>query len=51
MEDNIGGRRADEKTGFKYEGTLRELIMRNGKHQNVCVYSMLRSEYLEKYGV
>ncbi len=51
MEDNIGGRRADEKAGFQYEGTLRQMIMRNGKHQNVCVYSMLRSEYLEKYGL
>lgn len=46
MEDNIGGWRADEKAGFKYEGTLREVILRFGKYNNVRVYSLLRSEYL-----
>jgi len=48
MEENIGGQRADEKAGFKYEGTLREVIPRFGKFHNVRVYSMLRSEYMEK---
>ncbi len=48
MEENIGGQRADEKAGFKYEGTLREVIPRFGKFHNVRVYSMLRSEYIEK---
>jgi RimJ/RimL family protein N-acetyltransferase len=47
MEENIGGWRADEKAGFKYEGTLREVIPRFGKFHNVRVYSLLRSEYLE----
>ncbi len=47
MEENIGGWRADEKAGFKYEGTLREVILRFGKYHNVRVYSLLRSEYLE----
>jgi len=47
MEDNIGGWRADEKAGFKYEGTLREVILRFGKYHNVKVYSLLRSEYLQ----
>ena len=47
MEDNIGGWRADEKAGFKYEGTLREMIPRFGKFHNVKVYSLLRSEYQE----
>lgn len=47
MEDNIGGWRADEKAGFKYEGTLREDILRFGKYQDVRVYSILRREYLE----
>ena len=46
MEDNIGGWRADEKAGFKYEGTLREDILRFGKHQDVRVYSILKREYL-----
>jgi RimJ/RimL family protein N-acetyltransferase len=46
MEENVGGWRADEKAGFKYEGTLRELIPRFGKFHNVRVYSLLRSEYV-----
>jgi len=48
MEDNIGGWRADEKAGFKYEGTLRSVIQRFGKYTNVRVYSMLRHEYFEQ---
>jgi RimJ/RimL family protein N-acetyltransferase len=47
MEENIGGWRADEKAGFTYEGTLREVILRFGKYNDVRVYSLLRSEYLE----
>ncbi|WP_069804830.1 GNAT family N-acetyltransferase [Thermogemmatispora onikobensis] len=48
MEENIGGWRADEKAGFKYEGTLRQAILRFGKYHDVRVYSLLRSEYLER---
>lgn len=47
MEENIGGWRADEKAGMKYEGTLRQAILRFGKYNDVRVYSILRSEYLE----
>ena len=47
MEDNIGGWRADEKAGFKHEGTLREVILRFGKYNDVRVYSLLKSEYLQ----
>ena len=47
MEDNIGGWRADEKAGFNYEGTLREVILRFGKYIDVRVYSLLKSEYLQ----
>jgi RimJ/RimL family protein N-acetyltransferase len=47
MEENIGGWRADEKAGFKYEGTLREAIPRFGRYHNVRVYSLLKSEFLE----
>lgn len=47
MEENIAGWRADEKAGFKYEGTLRELIPRFGKFHDVRVYSMLRRDFLE----
>lgn len=47
MEENTGGWRADEKAGMKYEGTLRQAILRFGKYHDVRVYSILRSEYLE----
>jgi RimJ/RimL family protein N-acetyltransferase len=47
MDENVGGWRADEKAGFKYEGTLREAIPRFGKFHDVRVYSLLRREYLE----
>ncbi len=47
MEENIGGWRADEKAGFKYEGTLREVILRSGKYNDVRVYSLLKSEYAQ----
>jgi RimJ/RimL family protein N-acetyltransferase len=49
MDDNIGGQRADEKAGFTYEGTMREVIPRFGTYHDVRVYSMLRREYLERY--
>lgn len=47
MEENVGGWRADEKAGMKYEGTLRQAILRFGKYHDVRIYSILRSEYLE----
>lgn len=47
MEENIGGQRADEKAGMKYEGTLRQVILRFGTYHNVRIYSILRDEYLE----
>lgn len=48
MEENIGGWRADEKAGFKYEGTLREAIPRFGTYHNIRVYSILRSEFVKQ---
>jgi RimJ/RimL family protein N-acetyltransferase len=48
MEENVGGWRADEKAGFKFEGVLREAILRFGKYHNVRVYSLLRREFLEE---
>jgi RimJ/RimL family protein N-acetyltransferase len=47
MEENVGGWRADEKAGMKYEGRLRQVILRFGKYHDVRVYSILRSEYVE----
>ena len=47
MEENVGGWRADEKAGMKFEGRLREAILRFGRYHDLRVYSILRSEYLE----
>jgi RimJ/RimL family protein N-acetyltransferase len=47
MDENVGGWRADEKAGFKLEGTLREAILRQGRYHDVRVYSLLRKEYFE----
>jgi RimJ/RimL family protein N-acetyltransferase len=46
MEENIGGWRADEKSGFRLECTLRQAILRFGKYHDVRVYSILRKEFL-----
>ncbi len=48
MEENIAGWRADEKAGFKLEGTLREAIQRFGRYHNVRMYSIIRNEFFEK---
>ena len=47
MEENTGGWRADEKAGMKFEGRLRQVILRFGKYHDVRIYSILRSEFLE----
>jgi RimJ/RimL family protein N-acetyltransferase len=47
FEENIGGWRADEKAGMKFEGRLRQSMLRFGKYHDERVYSILRSEFLE----
>lgn len=47
MEENTAGWRADEKAGMKFEGRLRQSILRFGKYHDERVYSILRSEFLE----
>lgn len=44
-EPNIGGIRAYEKAGFKYEGRLRQACNRDGKFHDKIVMSILKSEY------
>lgn len=48
MDENVGGWRADEKAGFRYEGTMRQVILRFGAYHDVRVYGLLRREFLEK---
>lgn len=47
IAENIGGQRADEKAGMRYEGTLRQVVLRFGTYHDVRVYSILRTEYME----
>ena len=41
---NIGSCRVLEKTGFQYEGTLRNNAVKNGKVIDMKMYSLLREE-------
>ena len=41
---NIGSCRVLEKTGFRYEGTLRNNAVKNGKVIDMKMYSLLREE-------
>ena len=41
---NIGSCRVLEKTGFQYEGTLRNNAVKNGKVIDMKMYSLLRAE-------
>lgn len=42
--DNPSSRRALEKAGFTYEGTMRNGIYKNGQIHSYCTYSLLREE-------
>ncbi|MFW9817755.1 MAG: GNAT family N-acetyltransferase, partial [Candidatus Thorarchaeota archaeon] len=40
-----------EKIGFVNTGKLREMAYRNGQRYDVVTMDILRSEFLEKYGI
>jgi RimJ/RimL family protein N-acetyltransferase len=40
-----------ERIGFKTQGKLREMAFRNGQRYDVVIMDILKSEFLEKYGV
>ena len=41
---NIGSRRALEKAGFTYEGTLKNSAVKNGRVQDMTMYSLTRND-------
>lgn len=43
--ENIGSSRVMEKVGMKYEGCLRSYAFVKGKHQDVRMYSILRTDF------
>ncbi len=42
---NLPSCRVLEKLGFRYEGTLRSILLRRGQFEDVLLYSVLRSEW------
>lgn len=45
LEMNPASGKVMLKTNMKYEGTLREHIVKEGKHHNLLYYGILKSEY------
>lgn len=45
--ENIASRRVAEKLGFTHEGTARGAWFHRGQHQDLEIYSILRSEVVE----
>ena len=43
---NLPSKRAAERYGFVYEGTLRQHMIVKGKNRDTCVYSIIDSEWL-----
>ncbi|MCI9427904.1 MAG: GNAT family N-acetyltransferase [Eubacterium sp.] len=41
---NIGSRKALEKAGFQYEGTMKNGVFKNGSVYSYCIYALLRGE-------
>ncbi len=50
LESNANSRKFAEKSGMKLEGILRDKIYKNGKFQNILIYSILREEFYSRYG-
>ena len=44
LEGNKPSARVAEKAGYKYEGTLRNLVFSHGRFHNLRMYSLLREE-------
>lgn len=48
-EPNTGGKKAYEKAGFKYEGTLRQASFRDNKYHDLIMMSVLKSEWKTEF--
>ncbi len=47
MEGNSASRRVMDRVGMTYEGMLRQSLLIHGEYRNVCVCSILSSEYIK----
>ncbi|HBL84969.1 MAG: hypothetical protein A2Y17_07020 [Clostridiales bacterium GWF2_38_85] len=45
MQGNANSMKLAEHLGFKFEGCLRDYMIVKGKPENICIYSLLKSEY------
>lgn len=45
LEDNLASLKMHQKCGFKIEGTLREIVFKNGRWQNQIVLSIIENEF------
>ena len=44
-EDNMATQRITEKFGFNKDGIIRDYVYKQGHFQNVCIFTLLKSEY------
>lgn len=49
LEDNKRSIRAVEKFGYFKEGVLREAVFKNGEFKNLVSFSMLKTEFMDRY--
>lgn len=47
LEDNTPSRKTFEKAGYRYEGLLRKHRFKNGTFHNVCIYGLLKADWIE----
>lgn len=47
MEGNYASRRVMDKVGMTYEGMLRQSLYVHGEYRNICVCSILNSEFIK----
>lgn len=48
--NNIPSIKSNKKFGMKEEGVLRQNVLKDKKYRNVIVFSMLKSEFIKRYG-
>jgi RimJ/RimL family protein N-acetyltransferase len=51
LEGNMASRKAGEKIGYIQEGVLRNAVFKDGKFHNLIAYSILKSEFYEKFNL
>lgn len=50
LSDNLASRRSHEKFGLVEEGVHRQAIYKDGAYKDIVAYSILKSEFIQKYG-